>query len=51
MWPKEGDDKSPEKVKAITNMVRAIFHANIIFEVRYTKWISNIVIVKKASYN
>lgn len=39
----------PLKAEATMKIVQVLLDANVIFEVRYTKWISNVVLVKKSS--
>ena len=39
----------PERVEAIEKLVKELLEASFIREVRYTEWVSNVVMVKKAN--
>lgn len=41
--------KSPKKAEATASKVKGLLYAKFISEAKYTKWLSSIVLVKKAS--
>jgi len=41
--------QSPEKSEAAEKAVKDLLEANIIYEVKYTTWLSNVVLVKKSN--
>lgn len=41
--------RSPKKAQATTKTIQGLLDANFISKVKYTKWIYNVVLVKKAS--
>ena len=49
MWPRKKRRMGPKRTAAIEVQVKELLKAGFIREIRYSEWISNVVMVKKAN--